>query len=497
MLPLLLEAARAMDELFWAQAYGDRRQLLNSISDPATRRYAEINYGPWDRLAGDAPFVAGAGPKPPGANFYPEDMTKEEFEQAAGESPERAAELRNLYTFVQRDNNGRLVAQPFHERFTPQLQGAAQKIREAAALAEDPGLRRYLELRAQALLDDQYQASDFAWMEMKDNTVDFVVGPIETYEDQLFGYKTAYESYILIKDQDWSRRLERYGAFLLELQRSLPVDKPYKQETPGSGSDLNAYDVIYYAGDANAGAKTIAINLPNDEEVQLKKGARRLQLKNAMRAKFDKILVPITDLLIAEEQRPHVRFDAFFANTMFHEVAHGLGIKNTVNGRGPVREALREKASALEEGKADILGLFMVTTLHDRGELGGSDLMDNYVTFLGGLFRSIRFGATSAHGIANLVRFNFFREAGAFSRDEARGVYRVDLDAMRQAVDDLSARILRFQGDGDYDGVTRFFERYGQIGPGLQASLDRIGEAGIPVDVVFEQGPAVWESSSR
>jgi len=489
MIPILIEAAKAMDEPFWAQAYGDREKLLSSITDVDMRRYVEINYGPWDRLAGDEPFMPGVGAKAPGANFYPPDMTKEEFEAAAA-SPEAAKQLKGLYTFVVRTPEGGLRAEPYHERFAAPLAAAAAKLREAAQLAESPALRRYLELRAQALTDDNYQPSDFAWLEMKDNTVDIVIGPIETYEDQLFGYKAAYEAYVLVKDKAWSARLEKYAALLPSLQQSLPIEDIYKQEKPGTDSDLNAYDALYYAGDANAGSKTIAINLPNDEEVQLRKGTRRLQLKNAMRAKFDKILVPITEMLIAGDQRRHVQFDAFFANTMFHEVAHGLGIKNTLTGKGTVREALKDTASALEEGKADILGLHMVTQLHARGELGDADLMDNYVTFLGGLFRSIRFGASSAHGIANLVRFNFFQEHGAFSRDGATGAYRVNFDQMQKAVDALSEKILRLQGDGDYEGVVQFMEQMGMLTPSLESDLQRLGKANIPVDVIFEQGPA-------
>ena len=278
-------------------------------------------------------------------------------------------------------------------------------------------------------------------------------------------------------------------------RRGLPVPDEYKQETPGSDSDLNAYDVIYYAGDCNAGAKTIAINLPNDEEVQLQKGTRRLQLKNAMRAKFEKILIPIGDVLIAESQRRFIDFDAFFENTMFHEVAHGLGIKNTLTGKGTVREALKDKASALEEGKADILGLYMVTKLHEQGELEDAELLDNYVTFLAGIFRSIRFGASSAHGVANLLRFNFFAETGAFSRDEATGTYRVEMEKMQEAVDALSEKILTLQGDGDYEGVTQFVGEMGKIGEGLQRDLDRLSTAGIAVDVVFEQGLAAPDES--
>lgn len=482
MIPLLIDAARSMDSIYWRQAFGHRDSLLQSIQDPGTRRYAEINYGPWDRLDGNAPFITGVGPKPSGAGFYPRDMTKEELKGKA---------LESQYTLVRRDSAGALIAVPYHEAYADQIRPAVAKLREAAALAEDSGLRHYLELRAKALETDEYQPSDLAWLDMKDNTIDVVIGPIETYEDQLFGYKAAHEAFVLIKDKEWSGRLARYAAMLPSLQSELPVPAAYKRERPGSDSDLNAYDAVYYAGDANAGSKTIAINLPNDEEVQLRKGTRRLQLKNAMRAKYDRILVPVAGELIAEDQRSHISFDAFFSNIMFHEVAHGLGIKKTLGGKGTVREALKEQAGALEEGKADILGLFMITRLHQRGELKDQELDDNYVTFLAGIFRSIRFGASSAHGRANAAQFSFFQDQGAFTRDSASGRYRVDFPKMRTAVDALAGQILRFQGDGDYEGVTRFMIERGKLSPVLQQDLARLGSKNIPVDVVFEQGSEV------
>ena len=488
MLVPLIEAARVMDELYWKQAYGDKLALLAKVSDPDTRRYVEINYGPWDRLDGNAPFLAGVGPKPPGANFYPVDMTKDQFEAAASASAAAGKQFKSLYTLVTRLEGGGLTAVPYHEAYAAELKIASAKLLEAAKLAADPGLRRYLQLRAQALLTDDYRASDLAWLDMKNNTLDMVVGPIETYEDQLFGLKAAYEAYILVKDKEWSRRLSRYARLLPSLQEGLPVPPEYKREKPGTDSDLNAYDVIYYAGDCNAGSKTIAINLPNDEEIQLKKGTRRLQLKNAMRAKFDKILVPISGVLIAPDLRRHVKFDAFFADTMFHEVAHGLGIKQTLTGRGTVREALKDQASALEEGKADILGLYMITKLHESGEYRDTEVMDNYVTFLAGIFRSIRFGTASAHARANLTRFNFFEKMGAFSRDASTGAYRVDASKMQAAVTALAERILRLQGDGDYGAVEAFVKQTGEMGPALKSDLERVSQAGIPVDVVFEQG---------
>jgi hypothetical protein len=489
MIPLLIQAAREMDEIFWMQAYGSRDSLLASLRNPAARRFAEINYGPWDRLQGDAPFVAGVGAKPEGARFYPADMTKEEFERAVAGGGARADSLRGLYTVVRREG-GRLNAVPFHVAYAPQMRRASALLRQAAALAPQASLRRYLELRADALLNDQYQPSDLAWLDMKDNTLDVVIGPIETYEDALFGYKAAAEGYVLIKDLEWSRRLARYAAFLPELQRGLPVPAEYKRETPGTDSDLNAYDAVFYAGQANSGAKTIAINLPNDEEVQLRKGTRRLQLKNAMRAKFDAIMDPIARLLIAPDQVANVTFDAFFENTMFHEVAHGLGIKNTINGHGTVREALREQAGGLEEEKADVLGLYMVTQLSRRGEMSGAAILNNYVTFLAGIFRSVRFGASDAHGRANMATFHFLEERGAFARDPS-GTYRVDLPKMQAAMDALSAEILRLQGNGDAAAVRAFMARYGVVDPQLRADLDRVSRAGIPVDVVFEQGTEV------
>ncbi len=327
-------------------------------------------------------------------------------------------------------------------------------------------------------------------MDVKTNPIDLVIGAIETYEDRLFGYKAAYESYVLIKDRDWSERLGKFADFLPELQRELPVADEYKQETPGTDSDLNAYEVIYYAGHSNAGAKTIAINLPNDEEIQLQKGTRRLQLKNTIQAKFEKILAPIADLLIDESQRQHVNFDSFFANTMFHEVAHGLGIKNTINGKGTVREALLDVAGSMEEGKADVLGLYMITKLHEAGELGEIDLRDNYVTFMASIFRSIRFGASSAHGKANMVRFNFFAEHGALIRDPESGRYRVDYDRMQEAMAALSELLLTLQGNGDYEGAFELTATKGVISEELQSDLDRLTHAHIPVDIVFDMGVA-------
>lgn len=485
MLGLLIDAADEMNDLYWRQANGKTKAaVLAGIDEPQLKHFIEVNYGPWDRLDGDHPIVAGVGEKPLGAGFYPKDMTKDEFAKADFN------DKTGLYSMVVRDEDGNLKSVPYSEYFHAKLTHVAQLLRQAADLAENKDFAHYLKLRADALLSDDYLASDMAWMDMKSNLIDIVIGPIETYEDQLFGYRAAFEAYVLVKDQQWSQKLARYVQYLPELQHALPVADKYKQEKPGSDADLNAYDVIYYAGNSNAGGKTIAINLPNDERVQLQKGTRRLQLKNAMRAKFDKIMEPIAAQLIDKEQRSHVTFNAFFANTMFHEVAHGLGIKNTINGKGSVRHALKEYASALEEGKADILGLFMVRELLHQGVITEGTLKDYYTTFMAGIFRSVRFGASSAHGQANMIRFNFFKQHGAFSRNED-GTYRVNYDKFTDAMNALSEKILTLQGNGDYQGVAELVKQDAKIGPQLADDLQKLNDANIPVDVEFKQGKDV------
>lgn len=485
MIGKLIDASKIMDELFWRQAFGESKDaFLAKINDEKVQKFADINYGPWDRLNGDQVFLSGYEEKPLGAEFYPSDITKEELNNAIVD------DKTGLYSVIKRDEKGLLYSVAYSVEYAQELEKAANLLREASKLADDKEFANYLSMRADALVSDDFQPSDFAWMDMKNNPIDVVIGPIETYEDQLFGYRAAYESYVLIKDLAWSERLAKFAAFLPELQKGLPVDEKYKQEVPGSDADLNAYDVVYYAGHSNAGSKTIAINLPNDEQVQLEKGTRRLQLKNAMRAKFDKILVPISEQLIVPEQRKHITFDAFFANTMFHEVAHGLGIKNTITGKGTVRQSLQEHASALEEGKADILGLYMVEQLLKKGEITEGTLEDYYITFMAGIFRSVRFGASSAHGKANMIRFNFFAEEGAFSKN-ADGLYSVNMEKMSQAMEKLSNLILTIQGDGDYQKVDQLIATHGDIKAELAKDLEKLSQANIPVDVTFKQGKEV------
>ena len=481
MIPILIEAAGIIDGIYWKQTIGDKKIFLDTIKDSLVRQFAAINYGPWERLNANKPFISGFDEKPAGANFYPRDMSKEEFEKL--KDPNKTSE----YTIIARNDDKSLKSIWYHEVYKGEIEKAAALLNKAAALAEDAGLKRYLELRAKALLTDDYFESDMAWMDMKTNTIDVVIGPIENYEDELFGYKTAYEGAVLVKDKEWSKKLAKFAAFLPELQTNLPVDAKYRKEKPGTDSDLNAYDLLYVSGQSNEGSKTIAINLPNDEKVQLKKGSRRLQLKNAMKAKFENILMPIAGMLIDSVQKPNVKFDAFFSNVMFHEVAHGLGLKNTINGKGSVREAMKEQYSAFEEAKADILGLFMTTQLIAKGEIKGITAEDCYVTYMASLVRSVRFGAASAHGKANMMCFNFFEEKGAFERND-KGVYKVNFEKIKTAVNEWAAKVLMFEGDGNYEGAKAYLLQNGKVNEKLASDLSRLQTAKIPVDIVYEQG---------
>lgn len=482
MLPLLIQAADVMEDIYWHNAYGDKDQLFNGVTDPALIKYLSINYGPWDRLNANKPFVEGAGEKPLGANFYPKDMSKEEFDALKDERKT------DWYSIIRRDENRALKVIPYHEAYPEQTKKASALLKQAAELAEDAGLKKYLTLRSEALLTDDYLASDLAWMDMQDNTLDIVIGPIETYEDALYGYKASHSGQVLVKDKEWSKKLSLYAQYLPRLQENLPVPDAYRREKANANPDMNAYEVIYYAGDCNAGSKNIAINLPNDPRVHAAKGSRKLQLKNSMQAKFDKILIPIAKIVINPEQQKHILFDAFFENTMFHEVAHGLGVNYTIKGKQDVRGALKDNYTSIEEGKADILGLYCVTKLAEWGILENKDLMDNYVTFIAGIFRSTRFGAASAHGKANMMQFAHFMESGAITRDDASGYYTIDFDKMKKDIEVIAGEYITIEGDGDYERASKLIAEKGIVTPVLQKDLDRIANAGIAKDIFFKQG---------
>ncbi|MBP5527440.1 MAG: Zn-dependent hydrolase [Bacteroidales bacterium] len=482
---IFIEIGQVMDDIYWDEYFGyANRASLDTLKDPAMRAFANIQYGAWDRLDSEKPFLPGYGERPAGCNFYPQDMTREEFD--ALEDPLKNSE----YSVIRRDENGKLYVLPYHEAYKEELAKVDALLEKAISLAENEGLKKYLEARREAFRTDDYFNSDMVWMDMKDSKLDFVVGPIENYDDGINGLKCSHEAFVLVKDEAWSNDLSKFAALLPEMQKLLPCDPKYKKEVPGTDCDINVYDVVYYAGDCNAGSKTIAINLPNDERVQLAKGSRRLQLKNAMKAKFDNIMVPIANLMVCPEQVDSVTFNAFFGNTCYHEVAHGLGIKNTVTGRGPCRQALGAQYSAWEEAKADVCGLFLTEQLIERGEITNTTVNQNYITFIAGILRSVRFGATEAHGVANIMCYNYFEQAGAFTRN-ADGKYVINVEKARQAAREWASIIIAMEGEGDMAAAKAYSDKNGKIGNDLQKDLDAIRDANIPRDIIYKQGASV------
>lgn len=477
---IFFQVGEITDDLFWQQTFGDKSQL-DTITDNYAKEFAMIHYGAWDRLDNNKPFLAGYGEKPAVCNYYPHDITAEEFDAFED------ANKNSWYTVIRRNEDGSLKSVWYHEAYAEEIGRICALLEKAVTLAEDPGLENYLEKRIEAFKTDDYLESDLAWMDMKDSKIDFVTGPIESYDDKFQETKASYESFILLKDEARSKDLAKFVAMLPALQKELPCAPEYKTFVPGTSSDLNVYDAVYYAGDCNAGSKTIAINLPNDERVHALKGTRRLQLRNSMKAKFDKILMPIGQLIVTPEQQKYLNFDAFFWNVTFHEVAHGLGVKQTINTNESVDAVMGTEKTSWEEAKADILGLFMVTKLIEMGEITNITAEDAIATYIAGILRSVRFGAASSHGKANMMCFNYMEKAGAFSRD-AKGQYVIDFGKAKEAMNGWAALILQTQGDGNVEFATKYRAENGGITPALQADLDKINGAGIPRDITFIQG---------
>ena len=475
---LFRQAAEIMDGLFWKQTFGNKADM-DALTNPYERAYAMINYGPWDHLDDNKSFLKGYGEKPLGCQYYPQDMTMEEWE--AFDDPDKLS----LYTVIRRDENGALKTVWYRDEYKAEIEKVCDLLEQAAALTTNEGMRTYLTERVKAFRTDDYLASDLAWMDMKDCNMDFVIGPIENYDDHLFEAKAAYEAFILLKDEERSANLAKYVALLPELQKALPCADEYKTFVPGTSSDLNVYDAIYYAGDCNAGSKTIAINLPNDERVHAAKGARRLQLYNSMMAKFDKIMAPIGDVLMTPEQLDYLSADAFFWNVTFHEVAHGLGVKQTVNGKGTVDSAMGSEKTTWEEAKADILGLFMVSKLIDMGEITDITKEESIATFIAGIVRSVRFGFASSHGKANMMCYNYMEDHGAFTRN-AEGKWVIDFEKASEAVNLWANLILETQATGNFEFAQQYSSKNASIREALAADIEKVNGAGIPRDIVFE-----------
>lgn len=486
MLGLFIDASKYADNIFWEQSFGNKKKLLYNIKNRSIRKFALINYGTWDRLDGNKPFLNKYGIKPLGARFYPANMTFREFDAL------NSSDKYSMYTLIRRKKDDRLITIPYHKAYKEDVNKIAEILDEAAQLSENKNLKKYLELRAKAISTDNYLESDIAWIDMQNEDINIIIGPIETYEDLLIGAKASYEAYVLVKDKKWTKKLKNFVNILPELQKMLPVDDKYKNETPVVNSDIGVYDVVYVAGNCNTGSKKISIVYPFIGQEGYNKGSRKLEFKNVMKAKFEKILKPISNVVIDADQFGHVKFDAFFEISMFYEVGNSLGITNTINNRGTVKQSLREKYNIANELKSNILSLFFITKLREMGGiLNDENIMDNYVTFMVNIIRSVRFGASNSQGIANVIIYNYFKENNAFTINKKTGKYSINFENMKKATTNLSQQILIIQGNGDYDSANKLIDEYGKISPELQKSLDKIVNAGIPIDVTFTQGKNV------
>lgn len=472
-------ASDEIDAIYWKQYFGDKDALLGSIQDPRQKEFALINYGPWDRADGTS-FVEGYKDRLPGAGFYPADMTKEEFD--SWDNPDK----NSPYTLIRRSADGSLGTVWFHDEYRENLEKIASYLKAAADITIKPSVKEYLLKKAEALQKDEYYESGKAWLEMEDSKMDLVIGPNETADDQLLGLKRSYEAFVLLKNLDRTDQLMTYAGRMEEFQRMLPVEDIYKEFTPGSRSDIFSCDAIYYAGKANAGTKVIALNLPYDADIQRDMGTRTILLENVIRQKFNYVISPTGNTILQSEPKSHLSQDAFFWNIVFREVAHGLGVKETINGKGTVEEALGSSALTFEEIKGNAVGMFLVCQLQSHIAMDRLfTTEDALTTFFTSLVRSERFGEGSALGRANTVIYNFLKEKEAFER-HPDGRYTIDYGKMESALGELSGIVLKTQATGDAEFAAAFEERYSKRGPEFFADLMNLNLEGIPQDIRFK-----------
>lgn len=481
----LVEAGRLVDEIFWQQSSHDAVAVRDSLAAAGEGvkdllTYVMINYGPYDRIFEGERFV-GEGParKPAGAGLYPADMTREEFEDFVESNPSEKQAFESPYTVIVREN-GKLRAVPYHQHYA-QSARIATLLEEAAALADNPTLKNYLSLRAKAIATDDYYESDMAWMDLKDNAIDVVIGPIENYEDGLFNYKTAFECAVMVKDPAGTKELQMFKEHIDAFERKLPIEEKYKRASAGSGNVLEVVNIVYFGGDYQAGVKTIAASLPNDPRVTEKKGGKKQMYKNLMEAKFDKIVRPISDIVLERGLREFVDRRAFTSFVTLHEVSHTLGRPYVFgNEKLSVRKAMKERYSTIEECKADILGLYNFEHLHAEGVIDDNQRIRTIVTYVAGLFRSLRFGAEEAHGQANLMQLNWFLEKGALTRN-TDGTYTIEFPKFTEAAKDLANAVLTTEIEGDYERAGQLIAQYGKMTPEIDEVIGKLAD--IPRDL--------------
>ena len=485
----LVEASGHLDEIFRLQAWSGNSNadvLVPDGDDPesaATRKYYEIMYGPWDRLTGEEPFLPGVGHKPHGAGFYPEDLTREEFEEWIAANPDDEATFKSETAVIHRTVDGDLVAVPYREAYAAHLEAASENLLAAAERANNPSLKRFLELRAGALLSDEFYDSEVAWMRLSDNLIEPTIGPYENYEDQLFGYKISYESFIGLKDPVESERLASLVENLPALEAALPIPDEHKYLDRSFESPISVVTLIYAAGETRAGIQTIAFNLPNDPRVREGEGSKKVMLRNVIDAKFETNLKPIAEQVLVPEQSAKISVDPYFTRVLMHELAHGLG-PDYVTGQPDLttRQALKDRYAAMEEAKADAVGTNSLRVLAGKGVYDEAFLEEVYIDHVADMFRCVRFGITEAHGLGCLTQFNFLRGRGAITYDETTGLFAADLEIIPVAIAEMAHVYLMMQATGDYDGAGAFIEKYGSISPEMQGALDRLAET-VPVDI--------------
>ena len=483
----LFKASQLMDSIFLQQVYSKNEEIKEKLEesndevDKLKLQYFDIMFGPFDRLDHDKPFI-GDKKKPLGANFYPENMSIEEFNNWIKSHPDDERSFTSDFTIIRRDGN-KLVAIPYSEAYKAQLTKAAKLLREAADNAENPSLKNYLNLRAKAFETNDYFASDMAWMDLKNNDIEVVIGPYEVYEDQLFNYKASFESFLTIKDPVESKKLEKFGSYLKDIENHLPIDDKYKNTDRGSESPIVVVNEIYSGGDTKAGVQTLAFNLPNDERVRKAKGSKKVMLKNISDAKFEKQLKPISEIVMAKDQLPYVTVNAFFSHALMHEMSHGVGPGFiTVNGRKTeVKKELKETYSTIEECKADVLGMYNNIFMIDKGMFPKSFANETYTTFLAGIFRSVRFGITEAHGKGNAIIYNYLLENGGYEYDEKTQKVRVNFDKVYDVIKQLAHDLLTLQATGNYQGAKDMIAKYAVISPSMKTLINKLSN--IPVDI--------------
>ena len=486
----LIEAAQLLDPLFLRQVWSGNEALKKKLETDTSAEgrerfhYFMINKGPWSRNEKNEPFIDGVPhEKPPQAGFYPDDMTKDEFKAwVDGLSEQDNKRATGFFTVIRRGPDGKLKIVPYREEYREFLEPAAKLLREAAELTTNATLRNFLAKRADALMSDDYYASDVAWMDL-DAPIDVTIGPYETYEDELFGYKAAFEAFITLRDEAESAKLVKFGGYLQELEDNLPIDPRYRNPKLGAASPIRVVDNVFSSGDGNRGVQTAAFNLPNDEQVVKEKGSKRVMLKNVQEAKFKQVLAPLSKVVMDQSQQSQISFDAFFTHILAHELMHGLGPHNIkVGGRDTnVRKELNELYSAIEEAKADITGLWALQYLIDKGSVDRAMERDLYTTYLASSFRSVRFGINEAHGKGQALQFNYLLDEGAIKVDEAAGTFSIDTTKVKDAVRKLSSEILTIEAEGSYEKAKAMLDKYGVIRPAMQKALDKLND--VPVDI--------------